>query len=66
MSIVEVQHKLALAQQNLHHYESLSRLPSLSARAALAAHNQARSLRAAVSLYQKALDYELAKAKPAS
>ena len=58
MSVDEVKRKLELARSNLQHFEVLAAKPGLSAQAALAAHNQARSLRAAVTLYEKALKYE--------
>jgi uncharacterized membrane protein YccC len=66
MSIAEVERKLALARQNQAHFEALARHPKLSPRAALAAHNLARSHRAAAALYQKALDYERQKAQEVS
>jgi hypothetical protein len=62
MSIEEVQRKLDLAQQNADYYRKLAALPSLSHRAALAAHNRVRSHLAAASLYRKALAHEHEKA----
>lgn len=66
MSIEQVRQKLVLAQANQAHFEGLTRHPKLSPRARLAAHNSARSYRAAVVLYQKALEYERAKAQHAA
>lgn len=61
MSIEEVRAKLQQAE----HYRLLANDPSLSLRAALAAHNLHRSYRAAAKLARKALEYELAKAQAA-
>lgn len=58
MSIEEVQRKLVLAEHNAERYRKLAALPTLSLRAAFAAHQLARSYAAAVKLYRKALTYE--------
>jgi hypothetical protein len=56
MSIEEVRRILKRAEQKAERYRKLAALPSLSHRAAIAAHNRARSHQAAASLYRKALE----------
>jgi hypothetical protein len=63
MSVEEVRAKLRQAQQRAEHFRKLASNPTLSLRAALAAHHRLRSNKAAVKLYRKALVYEIEKAK---
>jgi hypothetical protein len=55
-----VEEKLALARQNAEHWSKIAAHPGMSPAAALAAMNSARSHKAGVILYAKALAYEKA------
>ena len=53
----QIAEKLALARQNAEQYAPLADNPRMSPAAALAARNLARSYKAAMMLYEKALVY---------
>jgi hypothetical protein len=55
-----IEEKLALARQNAELWSKIAAHPGMSPAAALAARNSARSHRAGVILYEKALAYEKA------
>jgi hypothetical protein len=60
----QIAEKLALARQNAEQYAALADNPRMSPAAALAARNLARSYKAAMKLYEKALAYEFCRGPP--